>query len=204
VAEKTYKVKESTMKRIVRMLEWYENERSEHSPQESRKRQPESGPFRVVRTRAARTSEGGKLDARTIAKAPNTGTGALAEASIGTLATTDNVIVWDLDAVKCCRLAVPIGFNTTSGKPIYAAIPRGVFPVVLVQTGGSAGTQSTVCSYTYTVRDLNLQDLATVVTPTWDRSTAGLRTAAAAGLGWWSGSVLQVFAFEQFSTEACS
>ena len=43
-----------------------------------------------------------------------------------------------------------------------------VFTVNLAKTGGSAGSASAACSWTYTVKDLNGNDLETVVNPTAD------------------------------------
>jgi len=63
-----------------------------------------------------------------------------------------------------------------------------VFPVTLSQTGGSAGTDTAQCSYTYTVAELvSGTSLATAVNPTssphrHQRPTVGLMLEATAGL----------------------
>jgi hypothetical protein len=64
---------------------------------------------------------------------------------------------------------------------------RDLIPVVMSQTGGSAGDKDAQCSFTYTVRDLASNDLATGVDPlaaphVWRRMPRGQYLAATAGL----------------------
>ena len=158
-----------------------------------------------VRTRSAVSGSSGRFNARTIARAySSTATGALTEANIGTAAGTDDILAWDLDAIKGCRVAIPVSYSYGDSKTIYVLIPRGVFPVKLTQTGGSAGNKTTAVSFTYTVNDLNDQQITTAHTPTWpSRGENGLKVAATEGLAWWDGSALKVFAFERAGTGSC-
>jgi hypothetical protein len=71
-----------------------------------------------------------------------------------------------------------------SGNPIYAfrnTTPRACFPVLVTQTGGSAGDNSTACSYTYTVTDLNGNSLLTGASPSKRRTSVGAYSAPSAG-----------------------
>lgn len=81
----------------------------------------------------------------------------------------------------------------------------GLFPVVLTQTGGSAGNLNTPVSFTYTVDHVNSGgQLATGHAPVWpSRSQNGLKVAATTGFAWYVGSTLNVFAFERDDTTGC-
>ena len=69
-------------------------------------------------------------------------------------------------------------------------IPSGVFPVNLTQTGGSAGSGTAACTFTYTVKTLAGGTLGLSITPIMARPTLGLTTAATHGLAYMSGSTV--------------
>lgn len=88
-----------------------------------------------------------------------------------------------------------------------------VFPVKLTQTGGSAGSESTACSFTYTVNDVNSNQLGTAVDPdtspsTFKRPSLGKMVAATGGLACWiedSGATLSLrWINEVFDVEECA
>ncbi len=66
----------------------------------------------------------------------------------------------------------------------------GMFPVLLSQTGGSAGSGTAACNFTYLVKDLAGNTLAAAVAPSMQRPALGLLAAAAIGLAYWSGPFL--------------
>ena len=61
-------------------------------------------------------------------------------------------------------------------------------PVLLTQTGGSAGSGTSGCTFTYTVKNMDGTTLATGVTPDMQRAAIGLTVAAAIGWAFYDGS----------------
>jgi hypothetical protein len=81
-----------------------------------------------------------------------------------------------------------------------------IFPVTLTQTGGSAGSKTTKCSFTYTVKDITATTtLGTGITPIQQADyNNGKRSAATYGWGYLDGSnVVHVFCFEDRTTGSC-
>ena len=78
-----------------------------------------------------------------------------------------------------------------NARYIFHALSYGTMIALdLTQTGGSAGDDTTQCSYTYTVATLGGINLATVVNPTasphvYNRPSLGAMVAADAGIGYW-------------------
>ena len=67
-----------------------------------------------------------------------------------------------------------------------------LFPVLLSQTGGSAGSASTACSFTYDVTDDDGNELDEALNPTtsphrFRRPTVGVMLAATSGLAHYAG-----------------
>lgn len=84
-------------------------------------------------------------------------------------------------------------------------------PVVLVQTGGTQGSSSAAASWTYTVKDLAGNELATAVNPVsaphqWRRPSVGFMTAATFGYAHADGTNPLVLGWinEVADQEACS
>lgn len=70
-----------------------------------------------------------------------------------------------------------------SGNPLYAFLvpnPYSLFAVKVTQTGGSGGDDATACSFTYTVKDLNLNTIGTAMTPKKRRTAVGAYVAGGA------------------------
>lgn len=59
------------------------------------------------------------------------------------------------------------------------------FPVKMEQTGGASGNQTTQCSYTYTITDIDDHELATEFPPESDRPEVGTLIPATWGIGYW-------------------
>jgi hypothetical protein len=83
---------------------------------------------------------------------------------------------------------LPTSDSTAVAQWRFFGIGLGVeFPILMSQTGGSAGDDTTQCSYTYTVTNRNSVSLGTGVNPTsspheYKRPSAGEGTAATAGI----------------------
>lgn len=69
---------------------------------------------------------------------------------------------------------------------------KGVFSVDLIQTGGSAGTAATNCTFTYTVDDFEGNELGTNKAPLWRPVPGGPKTAATKGIAHYEGSTLML------------
>lgn len=67
----------------------------------------------------------------------------------------------------------------------YISSKNGLFAVNVSQVGGSAGNASAACSFTYNVTDLDSVLLASGVSPTWNRTSAGKMVAATHGTGYY-------------------
>ena len=81
----------------------------------------------------------------------------------------------------------------SGGDRVFEFEPPGpiLFPILLSQTGGSAGDFTTQCSFTYTVNDVDSNQLATAVDPTasphtYNRPAYGAQSAADAGLAYYA------------------
>lgn len=61
-----------------------------------------------------------------------------------------------------------------------------LFPVNVTQTGGAAGSDSAACSFTYTVNNLDSDQLGTAMSPTWAREAKGKKVAATHGTGYYN------------------
>lgn len=75
--------------------------------------------------------------------------GALVEADLGTFASTDNCEVWDASELAP-ELVFLIG-QKTDGKLVFLRLAPDSIDVWVTQTGGSAGNQTTQCSFTYSI-----------------------------------------------------
>lgn len=80
----------------------------------------------------------------------------------------------------------------SSGDRIFEFDPPApiVFPILLTQTGGSGGTATAACSFTYTVTDVDANSLGTTIDPTASphthkRTNLGTLAAATAGLAYY-------------------
>ena len=86
----------------------------------------------------------------------------------------------------------------------------GAFGIKLTQTGGTAGDDTTQCSFTYTVDDMNDNEIATGVNPATgvhfaQRPTVGFRIAATAGVATYeTGELVILMTNEIDDLEACS
>jgi hypothetical protein len=90
--------------------------------------------------------------------------------------------------------------------PYRKHIITPVSRVKLTQTGGSAGSASTACNFTYTVTDLADNELATAAAPEWpSRAEYGLKVAASAGLAYQDvdGAWQIAVAFERAGVGSC-
>jgi hypothetical protein len=112
------------------------------------------------------------------------------------------------------------GFNTSGGG--FSPTPGGrgstqrdsrdlrfCFPVKLTQTGGSAGTSSAQCSFTYTVKDLTgVQTLGTSIgiTGNGNRIANMTMTAGTYGMAYYQldGTLTLLFADEKASQTNCT
>jgi hypothetical protein len=113
-----------------------------------------------------------------------------------------------VDAVFMVRRVVVDG-----GGPRWVIVGQskpGPIAVKLLQTGGSAGDATTQCSFTYTVQDMNGNELATGVDPTDSphlavRPSVGFRVAARSGLASFeTGELVVLMTNEETELEACS
>lgn len=99
--------------------------------------------------------------------------------------------------------------DTASGRCIWHAPSSspGLSPVRLVQTGGSAGSSSAYCTYTYTVKDTtNTITLGTNVAVTFARPfKAQCITAATYGVAYYdsTGAIKILSCDEVFKTTNC-
>lgn len=87
-----------------------------------------------------------------------------------------------------------------------APMPGMMFAVKVTQTGGSAGTKTASCSYTYTVKDLADQQLGASMTPQKARPWYGaMKPGSGYGLGFYdaSGTFYLYDANETLDTESC-
>lgn len=97
--------------------------------------------------------------------------------------------------------------KTVTGRRPTSFVGR-MFMVNLTQDGGSAGDQSTQCSFTYTVTDIHGNQLATSATPNKQRPTIGKMVSGdgLVGSGYFtaSGAFVLQDANETLDTGACS
>jgi len=87
-------------------------------------------------------------------------------------AGVEGVAYWGADSVVHLYDA-----NEVRGVPVGE-----LFAVSVTQTGGSAGTKDTACSFSYTVKDLDETELATDASPAKPRRSSG-KTVAGSGYG---------------------
>lgn len=89
---------------------------------------------------------------------------------------------------------------------ISPGLPRGriVFPVDLTQTGGSNGNKTTAATWTYTVNDLDGNELGTAVSPLKVRPN-GTMTAATKGIAYYDedGNLVLYDTNERYGTGGC-
>ena len=115
-----------------------------------------------------------------------------------------------LDAIDQRLPGVPVGQANLGKQAITPAEPFVTFGILLDQTGGSNGDDTTQCSYTYTVKDMADNVLATSVNPaTGDhyaqRPTVGFRIAATAGVATYVDGTLTILLTNEIDDlEACS
>lgn len=180
--------------------------------------------MRPVMVRVKVTSNaagGGKYNGRILLSATNavSATGDLAETDIGVSDTQDalilnpNEIGRTTHCLTSAGSAVYLGYlqpdRSTEGKQVVVLTGEGrtgdIFRVNLSQTGGTAGTQTTGCSFTYTVSTLSSVQLGTSKGPQYPRGENGLKVAATQGLAYFdtSGVVQLAVAFEGSGTATC-
>lgn len=87
-----------------------------------------------------------------------------------------------------------------------ASAVSGLFPVTLSQTGGSAGSDTTQCTFTYTATSLDGVQLGTSLSPDKPRASLGAYVAATKGVGYFAsdGTFTLAEAYEAPDPEACS
>lgn len=120
-------------------------------------------------------------------------------------ASNGSTVDVSVDGGDASHAIVTIGlYNPTAAVGI-------LFPVVLTQTGGSQGTYSTAASWTYTVDDINSNELATELNPvdaphTWTRPTVGQMRTATAGYAYYAAGPTLVVGWtnEVAEQEACA
>jgi hypothetical protein len=93
-----------------------------------------------------------------------------------------------------------VNYHLIDWRPYRAGIP---FTVKLTQTGGTGGNATTKPSWTYTVKDVADNTLATAVGPDRTGTAIGPYLAAGYGIGWYEGETLKFIAYEAPNTEAC-
>jgi len=107
---------------------------------------------------------------------------------------------------------VTLGFRFgNDGDSVWFVVPEkpGAFGIKLTQTGGTAGDDTTQCSFTYTVDDMNDNEIATGVNPATgvhfaQRPTVGFRIAATAGVATYdTGELVILMTNEIDDAEAC-
>ncbi len=99
-----------------------------------------------------------------------------------------------------------------AGDMRYALIPNGIFPVDVVQNGGTAGDSTHYCSYTYDVYFRGKSGNATfkigsTLTPNASLARILMATATAAtkGQGYWSGQTFVLeLVYEKLSQTNCA
>lgn len=83
-------------------------------------------------------------------------TAGVAVADFGTFnVTNDDAILWEVSAADVLSLAIFIGIDRVSHKPIFAIPSAGLFPVKIENDGGSQGTSTTAATWTYKIKTLN-------------------------------------------------
>lgn len=93
---------------------------------------------------------------------------------------------------------------------VVVRIDGAAVPLLLTQTGGVAGDATTQCSYTYTVKDMANNEIATGVNPAAGvhketRPAVGERIAATAGVGTFeTGELVILTTNEKDQLEACA
>jgi hypothetical protein len=102
-------------------------------------------------------------------------------------------------------LSVPLATGGVARIPVSK---EGLIPVALTQTGGSAGTSSVQCSFTYTVKDINsIETLGTSIAMTGNgqRVVNAAMTAGTYGLAYRGGDGLikLIWADERISQTNC-
>lgn len=84
-----------------------------------------------------------------------------------------------------------LALDSSGGRLFEFSPPAPIlFPILMTQTGGSAGSNSAACSFTYTVTDVDSNSLGTSVNPsssphTHKRPNLGTMAAATAGLAYY-------------------
>lgn len=91
-------------------------------------------------------------------------------------------------------LVAPFG-QTSGGNPLFLilSVSRNLFPVIVLQTGGSAGSASAACTFEYTVKDMDgntlkknaAGDSATAMQPVWSRPAKGKMVAGDRGTAYY-------------------
>lgn len=106
-------------------------------------------------------------------------------------------------------LAVDAGTSIDTIPFFFTVWLKGIFPVRLTQTGGSAGTSSVQCSFTYTVKDIgNTNTIKTGVAMTGNgmRIVNAAMTAGTYGLAYYdpTGTMKLIWADERVSQTNCT
>lgn len=166
-------------------------------------------PFRVLIAKVTTSISGqvGRVNLRIVR--PNfksNATGNLAATDIDTTSLTkDDAIGWEIEAVQAYRIGIPVGVDTTSGKTIIALLPRGLFPVKLTVAGGANGTGAAPATYTYDVKTLAGDLLASAVSLARPRMGGECNSTNGYGMAFYDGATLKLWdAGETPSITACS
>jgi hypothetical protein len=154
----------------------------------------------IIQVRAkitSTTSNGAIYNAKTITGAINSAVSAnLAMADLGTLSSSENLIVWNLTEIgsslhtinisdndQCVFSGSIVGLDTGTGFPIMLIKSPAWFQVAVTNDGGSNGTSTTPPSYTYTVKTPDaVTTLGTAMTPVKARHNG--KYTAGSGVGW--------------------
>jgi hypothetical protein len=113
--------------------------------------------------------------------------------------------------IRATRTVEGPDFPRRSGTPVTATpVQNGnLFAVRLTQTGGSAGTSSAQCSFTYTVKDItNTNTLGTSIglTGNGTRVVNAAMTAGTYGMAYWhtDGTIRLLLADEKITQTNCT
>jgi hypothetical protein len=157
-----------------------------------------------VKRGTAISGQAGRYNGRIIPPfiVPKSAPGDLAEADIGADPGYDDCEIWDLTQ---CGLEVARVIGVTGTRKV--AMVGGIFlPVTCASDGGSAGDSDDRCSFTYTIEDLDGNELATDVEYVGrNANELGAKFAADKGIALRSGGTWVLWwANETDDTGACT
>jgi hypothetical protein len=130
----------------------------------------------------------------------------ITESDFGTLPSSANAVVFNVaDIGGTWKITVgdyvqgrligrySDGTDTPPWLIIVNSYPKGLFPVKVTQTGGSNGNKTTAASYTYTVNDLNNDQLGTSIALAKSRPYGLVTAGSTYGLAFYDGSTLKLW-----------